>query len=87
MQIHNGAIFAVSLDGKWLFTGSWDRTIKAQELAGDNVEVDVRQIGFKTYAFNTDLNLQLLASPEINVPIDGGADDLCAENYTNTERC
>ncbi|KAL1181955.1 hypothetical protein V6Z11_A02G085600 [Gossypium hirsutum] len=30
MQIHNGAIFTVSLDGKWLFTGSWDRTIKAQ---------------------------------------------------------
>ncbi|GMI78386.1 hypothetical protein like AT1G21651 [Hibiscus trionum] len=45
MQIHNGAIFTVSLDGKWLFTGSWDRTIKAQELAGDDVEVDVRQIG------------------------------------------
>ncbi|KAG4210847.1 hypothetical protein ERO13_A02G071600v2 [Gossypium hirsutum] len=45
MQIHNGAIFTVSLDGKWLFTGSWDRTIKAQELAGDDVEVDVRHIG------------------------------------------
>ncbi|XP_039071430.1 uncharacterized protein LOC120218569 isoform X2 [Hibiscus syriacus] len=45
MQIHNGAIFTVSLSGKWLFTGSWDRTIKAQELAGDDVEVDVLQIG------------------------------------------
>ncbi|KAH1096827.1 hypothetical protein J1N35_013748 [Gossypium stocksii] len=45
MQIHNGAIFTVSLDGKLLFTGSWDRTIKAQELAGDDVEVDVRHIG------------------------------------------
>ncbi|XWS15166.1 hypothetical protein CRYUN_Cryun35bG0071100 [Craigia yunnanensis] len=45
LQIHNGAIFAISLEGKWLFTGSWDRTIKAQELARDDFQVDVRAIG------------------------------------------
>ncbi|XP_022748867.1 uncharacterized protein LOC111298415 isoform X1 [Durio zibethinus] len=45
IQIHNGAIFAISLKGKWLFTGSWDRTIKAQELAGDDFDLDVRVIG------------------------------------------
>ncbi|XVE55282.1 hypothetical protein DITRI_Ditri03aG0146100 [Diplodiscus trichospermus] len=45
IQIHNGAVFAISLEGKWLFTGSWDRTIKAQELAGDDFQLDVRAIG------------------------------------------
>ncbi|XVF39271.1 hypothetical protein PTKIN_Ptkin01aG0021500 [Pterospermum kingtungense] len=45
IQVHNGAILAISLEGKWVFTGSWDRTIKAQELAGDDFQVDVRAIG------------------------------------------
>ncbi|OMO50379.1 hypothetical protein CCACVL1_30476 [Corchorus capsularis] len=45
IQIHDGAIFAISLEGKCLFTGSWDKTIKAQELVEDDFQVDVRSIG------------------------------------------
>lgn len=29
-QPHNGAIFAISMEGKWLFTGGWDKTVNVQ---------------------------------------------------------
>ncbi|KAF5749061.1 hypothetical protein HS088_TW04G01022 [Tripterygium wilfordii] len=44
-QIHNGAIFAVRMEGKWLFTGGWDKTINVQELSGNEFQVDYIPVG------------------------------------------
>lgn len=30
MQLHEGAIFATSKEGKWLFTGGWNKTVNVQ---------------------------------------------------------
>lgn len=38
MQLHKGAIFATGMEGKWLFTGGWDKTV--------NVQVHVQMILF-----------------------------------------
>lgn len=45
MQLHKGAIFATGMEGKWLFTGGWDKTVNVQELSGDDIHVDPRPIG------------------------------------------
>ncbi|KAK9271029.1 hypothetical protein L1049_026618 [Liquidambar formosana] len=45
MQGHNGAIFALGLEGKCLFSGGWDKTVKVQELTGDEFQMDVRPVG------------------------------------------
>ncbi|KDO80504.1 hypothetical protein CISIN_1g0088202mg, partial [Citrus sinensis] len=45
MQTHKGSVFAVFLEGKWLFTGGWDKTVSVQELAGDEFEEDVIPTG------------------------------------------
>ncbi|KAM6601624.1 hypothetical protein CsatA_021233 [Cannabis sativa] len=45
MQLHEGAIFATGMEGKWLFSGGWDKTINIQEFSGDEFHVDPRQIG------------------------------------------
>ncbi|KDP32850.1 hypothetical protein JCGZ_12142 [Jatropha curcas] len=45
MQLHSGAVFAIDMEGGCLFTGGWDKTIKVQELSGDEFQVDVRSIG------------------------------------------
>lgn len=45
IQVHDKAIFAIGMEEQWLFTGSWDKTINIQELAGDEFEVDARHIG------------------------------------------
>ncbi|PON91546.1 Guanine nucleotide-binding protein, beta subunit [Trema orientale] len=45
MQLHQGAIFATGMEGKWLFTGGWDKTLNIQELSGDEFHVDPRPIG------------------------------------------
>lgn len=29
-QVHGGAIFSAAVQGKWLFTGGWDKTINIQ---------------------------------------------------------
>lgn len=29
-QAHKGAIFAVGMEGKWLFTGGWDKVVNVQ---------------------------------------------------------
>ncbi|KAM7511113.1 hypothetical protein LguiB_009988 [Lonicera macranthoides] len=42
----NGAILSVSMEGKWLFTGGWSKTISVQELSGNESQMeDVIQIG------------------------------------------
>lgn len=45
VQTHDGSIFAVSMEGKWLFTGGWDRTVHVQELSGDEFQIDLRPLG------------------------------------------
>ncbi|KAI6690970.1 hypothetical protein NL676_027798 [Syzygium grande] len=44
-KVHNSAIFAVSLEGKWLITGGREKTINIQELSGDELHVDIRPVG------------------------------------------
>jgi len=36
-QVHQGAIFALSKEDKWVFTGGWDRTVKIQVCGHLNV--------------------------------------------------
>ncbi|CAN0892248.1 Myosin heavy chain kinase B [Linum grandiflorum] len=44
-EIHNGAIFASSMDSQWLFTGGWDKTVRVQEISGDELQADIRLVG------------------------------------------
>ncbi|KAB1200523.1 F-box/WD repeat-containing protein pof1 [Morella rubra] len=44
-QVHNGAIFTTGMEGKWLFTGGWDKIVKVQELLGDEFQIDVIPTG------------------------------------------
>lgn len=44
-QVHSGAIFALSKEEKWVFTGGWDRTLKVQEISGEGLEMDTRELG------------------------------------------
>ncbi|CAK9152009.1 unnamed protein product [Ilex paraguariensis] len=44
-QVHNGAIFTVGMEGKWLFTGGWDKIVNVQELSGDEFRMDAIPIG------------------------------------------
>ncbi|RDX64969.1 Protein translocase subunit SECA2, chloroplastic, partial [Mucuna pruriens] len=43
--LHNGAIFAMSMQGKCLYTGGWDKNVNIQELSGDEFELDVKAYG------------------------------------------
>lgn len=45
LQVQDGSIFALDLEGKWLFSGGWNRTINVQELLGDELQVDARPVG------------------------------------------
>uniref|UniRef100_A0A2P2KFF9 Uncharacterized protein MANES_18G082000 n=2 Tax=Rhizophora mucronata TaxID=61149 RepID=A0A2P2KFF9_RHIMU len=45
VQSHNGAIFAIGMEGKWLFTGGWDKNVNVQEILEDDFRVDIRPIG------------------------------------------
>ncbi|KAL7176359.1 hypothetical protein ACSBR2_029821 [Camellia fascicularis] len=44
-QAHNGAIFSVGMEGKWLFTGGWDKVVNVQELLGDEFGIDATSLG------------------------------------------
>lgn len=44
-KIQNGAIFALHMDKKWLFTGGWDRIIAIKELSQSELEVNIRTVG------------------------------------------
>ncbi|KAE9608956.1 putative [Myosin heavy-chain] kinase transcription factor WD40-like family [Lupinus albus] len=44
--LHDGAIFAMDMRGKCLYTGGWDKTVNIQELSGDDeFELDVKAFG------------------------------------------
>ncbi|KAL2339739.1 hypothetical protein Fmac_007679 [Flemingia macrophylla] len=43
--LHNGAIFAMSMQGKCLYTGGRDKNVNIQELSGDEFELDVKAYG------------------------------------------
>ncbi|CAD5313385.1 unnamed protein product [Arabidopsis thaliana] len=45
MKIQNGAILSIAVNGKWLFTGGWDKTINVQELSGDEISVNCAHVG------------------------------------------
>ncbi|XP_050212779.1 uncharacterized protein LOC126664434 isoform X1 [Mercurialis annua] len=45
MQLHNGAIFATAMEGRYMFTGGWDKTVHVQELSRDEFQMDTRLIG------------------------------------------
>lgn len=40
MQMHKGAVFAIAKEGKWLFTGGWDKTV--------NIQVHVQNVVFSS---------------------------------------
>ncbi|KAK7351098.1 hypothetical protein VNO77_10280 [Canavalia gladiata] len=43
--LHNGAIFAMSMQGECLCTGGWDKNVNIQELSGDEFELDIKAFG------------------------------------------
>ncbi|CAI8598328.1 unnamed protein product [Vicia faba] len=43
--LHSGAIFAMSMQGKCLYTGGWDTNVNIQELSGDELELNVNAFG------------------------------------------
>ncbi|KAJ0024647.1 hypothetical protein Pint_08108 [Pistacia integerrima] len=45
MQTHNGSILSICMEGKWLFTGGWDKTVSVQELMVNEFHVDAIPIG------------------------------------------
>lgn len=48
MQLQNGAIFALHVDKKWLFTGGWDKIVSIQELLENELQVDIRPVASVT---------------------------------------
>lgn len=40
-KIQDGAIFAVHMDKKWLFTGGWSKSINIQELSENELQMDI----------------------------------------------
>ncbi|KAG8378229.1 hypothetical protein BUALT_Bualt08G0116000 [Buddleja alternifolia] len=45
IQTHKGAVFSVRKNGKWLFSGGWDKTINVQEIPENVDGVDVAPVG------------------------------------------
>ncbi|KAF6170540.1 hypothetical protein GIB67_031948 [Kingdonia uniflora] len=45
IQSQDGAILALDVKGKWLFTGGWSKAVNIQELSADEFQVDTKQIG------------------------------------------
>ncbi|KAF7816817.1 protein translocase subunit SECA2, chloroplastic isoform X2 [Senna tora] len=43
--LHSGAIFAICIQGKCLYTGGWDKKVNIQELSGDDFQLVVNSIG------------------------------------------
>ncbi|KAK9096135.1 hypothetical protein Sjap_021632 [Stephania japonica] len=41
----DGTTLALYIEGKWLFMGGWNKKINIQELAGDELQVETRDIG------------------------------------------
>lgn len=45
LQTHNGAVFAASKKGRWLFTGGWDKTVNVQEISEVGDQIDTVPVG------------------------------------------
>ncbi|GMH00934.1 hypothetical protein Nepgr_002773 [Nepenthes gracilis] len=45
IQVHSSAIFALCMEEKWLFTGGLDKTVKVQEIYGDEFQIEARPVG------------------------------------------
>ncbi|KAF8719719.1 hypothetical protein HU200_024470 [Digitaria exilis] len=43
-KLQNGAVYAVKLSGKWLYSGGWDKIINIQELLEDESEVELQDV-------------------------------------------
>ncbi|KAM0854136.1 hypothetical protein ACQ4PT_050595 [Festuca glaucescens] len=43
-KLQNGSIYAVKLNGKWLYTGGMDKVINIQELLDDESDVEIRDV-------------------------------------------
>ncbi|KAK1309823.1 hypothetical protein QJS10_CPA08g01067 [Acorus calamus] len=44
-QSQSGAIFALHMDGKWLFFGGWEKIVAIQELSEDELQIESRLVG------------------------------------------
>ena len=42
IQAHDGAVFAVAMEGKWLFTGGWDKSVNVQVHLQNGVCLDYK---------------------------------------------
>ncbi|XP_031281644.1 uncharacterized protein LOC116140160 [Pistacia vera] len=51
MQTHNGSILSICMEGKWLFTGGWDKTVSVQELMVNEFHVDAMAYWFNILWF------------------------------------
>lgn len=45
MKIQDGAIFALQIDTKWLFTGGWNKLVDIQEFSENELQMDIRTVG------------------------------------------
>ncbi|KAI3680854.1 hypothetical protein L6452_35631 [Arctium lappa] len=45
VSTHTNSVFSIYMDGQWLFSGGWDKTVVLQKLSSDESGVDVTQIG------------------------------------------
>ncbi|VVA93458.1 unnamed protein product [Arabis nemorensis] len=45
MQIQSSAILSIAVNGKWVFTGGWDKTVNVQELSGNEISLDCTHVG------------------------------------------
>ncbi|KAK1427437.1 hypothetical protein QVD17_16123 [Tagetes erecta] len=46
MSTHSSSIFSVYIEGQWLFSGGWNKTVVVQKLtSGDESQLDVTEIG------------------------------------------
>ncbi|KAL2933869.1 Myosin heavy chain kinase A [Bienertia sinuspersici] len=44
-KILDGAIFALAMEGKWIYFGGWDRSVKVQEITRDGSEMEILDVG------------------------------------------
>ncbi|KAK9073231.1 hypothetical protein SSX86_007555 [Deinandra increscens subsp. villosa] len=46
ISAHSSSIFSIYMEGQWLFSGGWNKTVVVQKLSsGDELQVDVTEIG------------------------------------------
>lgn len=45
ISAHPSSIFSICMEGQWLFSGGWNKTVVVQKVSGDESRVDVTEIG------------------------------------------